>query len=74
MGVFLAIISGFFLLGFLWISAMIAAVVFWIWMFVESIRNDYNNKPIWILIIIIGNLLGAIAFYFAVYKRPKPTK
>ncbi|OGY57147.1 MAG: hypothetical protein A3D47_00105 [Candidatus Colwellbacteria bacterium RIFCSPHIGHO2_02_FULL_43_15] len=74
MGVILAILSGIVFIWLLVFALFVACFVFWIWMFIESIRSDYNNKPVWILVMILGNLLGAIAFYFAVYKKLKAGK
>ncbi len=42
--------------------------VFWIWMLITAIKNEYASKPLWIIILLIGQFVGAIAFYFAVYK------
>lgn len=55
-----------FILG-LAISILIFA--FWIWMIVHSIKNDIKNKPLWIIILLLFGLLGAIIYYFAI-KRP----
>ncbi len=60
--------SLFFLVFFI---LLIASFIFWIRMLIDSIKRDYDNKPVWILILLVTGLLGAIAYYFAVKKKQK---
>lgn len=60
--------------GFLAILALAAIVgllctIFWIWMLIHSITKPIENKAIWILVLLITGIIGAIVYYFAV-KRP----
>lgn len=57
------ILWGFFVL------LLIALFVFWIMMLVHVIRHPIQNKPLWILVILIGQGLGAIVYYFAVKRK-----
>ena len=44
------------------------AVVFWIWMLIDCIKNEPaegNDKIIWVLVIVLLQGLGAIIYYFA---------
>ncbi len=46
--------------------------VFWIWMLVDAARNrglDQNERLVWIVVVAVLHLLGAIIYFFA--GRPK---
>ncbi|MDP3901429.1 MAG: PLDc N-terminal domain-containing protein [bacterium] len=49
----------------------LAVFVFWAWMLVHAIIKPIANKPLWIIVLLIGNLIGAIAYYFAVKRAMK---
>lgn len=41
--------------------------VLWIWMIVDCVqyeRSDSNNKIIWVLIILLTHVVGAIIYFF----------
>jgi hypothetical protein len=55
----------FFLLG-------VIGTVFWIWMLIDCASNESdqgNNKIVWIIIILLTHLLGAMIYYFV--RRPQ---
>lgn len=58
---------GFMMLFFLVLG--IVTFVFWINMLIKAIKNEYEHKTLWILAIIFGQALGAILFYFIVYRE-----
>lgn len=64
---------GLYILGLLFTSIFaIAALIFWIWMLVDCATkepSEGNDKIVWILIILLTNLLGAIIYFVA--RRPK---
>lgn len=43
--------------------------IFWIMMLVHAIKNPIENKPLWIIIILLGNGIGAIVYYFVVKRQ-----
>ena len=49
----------------------IVAFFFWFMMLVHAIKNPIEHKPIWILVLLLTGLIGAIIYYFAV-KRASP--
>jgi len=57
----------------------IVALIFWIKMLVHAIKNNFENKPLWIIILLLFGIIGAIVYYFAVKKKmaaavpPTPT-
>ena len=56
-----------------WLGIVFAAIpllalfffVFWIWMLIDAIKNQKDNKLMWVLLIIFLNALGAIIYYFS---------
>ena len=53
---------------YFYIAAIITGVIlliFWIIMLIDIIKNEKNNKAIWIIVLLLGNCLGAIIYYFA---------
>ena len=50
----------------------VAGLVFWIWMIVDCASNEPsegNDKIVWILIIVLTQIIGALIYYFV--RRPK---
>jgi prolipoprotein diacylglyceryltransferase len=50
----------------------LAAFAFWIWMLIDAIRrtpSGGNTKLIWILVIILAGIIGALVYFFV--QRPK---
>lgn len=65
-GLILIMIWGLFLV------LIMAANAFWIWMIVDCATNEPsegNDKLIWLLVIVLVHLLGAILYYFI--RRPQ---
>jgi Phospholipase_D-nuclease N-terminal len=59
------LITGLIMLGLL-------SFVFWIWMLIDSIKNESissNEKVAWVLAIVLTHWLGALIYFFA--GRPK---
>jgi ABC-type Co2+ transport system permease subunit len=51
---------------------VLAAFAFWIWMLIDAIRrtpSEGNTKLIWILVIILAGIIGALVYFFV--QRPK---
>lgn len=55
------------------VGALIAlsVFVFWVWILITAIRERYENKTIWIAILLVGGWVAAIVFYFGVYRALK---
>lgn len=55
--------------------ALIPMLAFWIWMLVDAINKPGENKVPWILVLIFAGIVGAILYFFLVYrKRQKANK
>ena len=68
------LLGGILIFWLLMIATGIASAIFWIMMFVSAIKNQFEHKPLWIIVLFIGNIVGAIAFYFAVHRPIKATR
>jgi len=64
-------VLSFFGLFFLF---MIGSIALWIWMLVDCIKRDFkkeDEKIIWLLVIILVQVIGAIIYYFVVKRKDK---
>lgn len=55
----------FFLIGVL-------SFVFWLWMLIDCATkepSEGNDKVVWIIVILLAGIVGAIVYYFA--RRPR---
>lgn len=66
------------IMGALFIVLIVAAViiailafVFWILMLVDCVQRDFEDKVVWVLIIVLLGLLGGILYYFIVKRKDK---
>jgi hypothetical protein len=47
----------------------IAFFIFWVKMIIHAAKSDNPNKLVWILIIVLTGLIGAIIYYFVVKRN-----
>lgn len=47
----------------------ILGTIFWIWMLVDVIRRPNPDKALWVIIVLLFHVLGAIVYYFAERKK-----
>ncbi|MGC9309072.1 MAG: PLDc N-terminal domain-containing protein [Candidatus Nanoarchaeia archaeon] len=62
----------FFFIWFMFLIISILGTLFWIFMIVDVAKRKFkqeNDKVIWILVVILAGLIGAIIYYFMI-KRP----
>lgn len=65
-------ILGFVLaLVFFIVLVSLCAFIFWILMLVHAISKPIKSKALWILIILLFGIIGAIIYYFAVKREFK---
>lgn len=72
LGLFAIPIALFLLILFL-VALSLLGSVFWILMIIDAARRDFknpNDKLIWIVILIFGNVIGAMVYYYVV-KSPR---
>jgi phospholipase D-like protein len=46
-----------------------AAVVFWLWMMIDVLTRQREDKIVWLLAVFFLNLLGAFVYYFVARKK-----
>lgn len=54
------------------VGICVLGTLFWIWMLIDCARNEPrkgNDRLVWILVIAITHLVGALIYYFA--RRPE---
>jgi len=73
-----ALVGGFIILFVLfWIVLVglaIFAFVFWILMLVDAAKRQFkqeNDKIMWVLIVILTGIIGALIYYFMIKKQNK---
>ncbi len=71
----LGALGGIFALGFgallLVLLFTIACFIFWIMMLVHAVSKPIKSKPLWIIVILLFGIIGAIVYYFAVKRSFK---
>ncbi len=50
---------------------MIAGSIFWIMMIVHAASKPIENRPMWIVILVLTGVLGALVYYFVVKRNFK---
>ena len=53
---------------------IIGSFAFWIWMLVDCIKRKFkkdDEKIIWLLVIILVQVIGAIIYYFVIKRKDK---
>lgn len=56
-------------LFFLFWFILIASPIFWVWMLIDAIKYQKKEQDIWILIVVLGNVFGAVIYYFVARKK-----
>jgi hypothetical protein len=44
---------------------------FWLWMLIDAINREFENKIFWIIIIIVFTFIGAVLYFFIVRRKLK---
>jgi prolipoprotein diacylglyceryltransferase len=64
---------GILLFWFLIFFIIFVGAIFWVWMFIDSLtRENYkeqNDKVVWVIVLLLTSILGAILYYFLVKRR-----
>jgi len=49
----------------------LAAFGFWVWMLVDCLQRKMaeNEKLLWVIILLLGNFIGAILYFFLVKNK-----
>lgn len=55
--------------GVLWSLIGLGLAVFWLWMLIDCLANQSEDKLVWFLVIFFLNLLGAFLYYWLARKK-----
>jgi prolipoprotein diacylglyceryltransferase len=61
--------------GLVGLLIALAVFAFWLWMLIDAIKHtpsENNLRLIWILVIILAGVIGALVYFFV--QRPKNPK
>lgn len=60
-----------FLFGFGILGSLVALALglFWVWMLIDCLANQSEDKLVWFLVIFFLNLLGAFLYYWLARKK-----
>jgi len=54
---------------------IIVAMIFWIFMLIDCLSKrkfkTENDKIIWVIVLVFLNWIGALVYYFTIYKKGK---
>ena len=66
----LSALAGLGGLGLLFVLAMfLAAGAFWLWMLIDVLTRQNEDKAVWVLVVFFLNLPGAVIYYFIARKQ-----
>lgn len=66
---FALFMGGFFVAAMLLFAIGILCMVFWILMIIHAATKPIDNKALWIVILALTGIVGAIIYYFAVKRK-----
>ena len=64
----------FSLIWLIFFAAIIGGIVFWIFMIVDVVEREFpkqEDKTMWILIVVLTGIIGAIVYYFMIKRKDK---
>jgi formate hydrogenlyase subunit 3/multisubunit Na+/H+ antiporter MnhD subunit len=57
------------------LGLLVFSIVFWVWMLIDCLeRKNFEDKLVWVLVLLFLNVFGAILYYFLVKKEVKKRK
>lgn len=68
-----AVLLGVLLILFI-VALFVFVFVFWILMLVDCVKRDYkhdSDKIVWVLVIVLTGIIGALIYYFIVKAKDK---
>lgn len=56
-------------IGLMYVLLGLACSIFWLWMLIDCLANQNEDKLVWFLVIFFLNLLGAFLYYWLARKK-----
>lgn len=56
-------------IGILGLLGFFVAMAFYIWMLVDVVKYQKEDRALWILVVLLGSVLGAIIYFFAERRK-----
>jgi hypothetical protein len=60
-------------IGGLWLVTVLVmalvAVGFWLWMFIDVLIKQNEDKIVWLIVVFFLNILGSMLYYFIARKK-----
>ena len=47
----------------------VIGLAFWLWMLVDAMTKQPEDKLVWVLVLIFGSIIGAFVYYFMPRKK-----
>lgn len=55
------------------ILILAVAIIFWLWMLIDVLqRKRFEDKLVWVVVMIFLFVIGSILYYFLVYREKSP--
>ena len=73
----LMFIPFFFTMGIFGFLIAILGTVFWLWVLIDCVKRTFKSdteKMVWVLVLILLGLLGAVIYYFVVKVKDNKKK
>ena len=53
------------------LGSIVLVIIFWLWMLVDCLKRKFEDKMVWVFVLVFTWLLGAILYYFLVYRKKR---
>ena len=71
--IIIASFIGILLFWFMIFFLLLAGAIFWVWIFIDCLtRENYkeqNDKIVWVIVLLLSSILGAVLYYFLVKRK-----
>jgi prolipoprotein diacylglyceryltransferase len=64
----------FMIIWLILLAVIAGAIVFWILMIVDVAKRKFSkedDRTVWILVVVLAGIIGAIIYYFMIKKKDK---
>ena len=72
--VFMVIFGLFWLFWLLMMVAIVGGMILWVLMIIDVAKREFKNpddKTMWLLIVILTGIIGAVIYYFMIKRKDK---